>query len=169
MEMTARQFWMLVHLGLGAVLLHGLMKGALWLYRGEHVRRLAQATAAMALVAWLTAITGTWIVYPWYRAKPPHGVNVLNYPKSYLVATPSLTGWHEFGMEWKEHVGWLSPMLATAVCWIVFRYGPQLAEEPKIRRVLLVMFVLAFGTALVSGVLGTFINKIAPNTFLNEG
>ena len=27
----------------------------------------------MAIVAWLTVITGTWIVYPWYQARPPDG------------------------------------------------------------------------------------------------
>lgn len=169
MKMTVQQFWMLTHLGLAVVFLHAAMEGVLWLHRGTHVRRLALVTTVMAVVAWLTVITGTWIVYPWYRAKPPHGVNMLHYPKAYLMTTPGLAEWHTFGMEWKEHIGWLAPMLATAVCWIVFRYRSQLTKEPRLRRILLVMFALAFSTALVSGVLGVFINKVAPNTFLHGG
>jgi hypothetical protein len=32
-------------------------------------RRLTVGSWTMAVVAWLTVITGTWIVYPWYREK----------------------------------------------------------------------------------------------------
>lgn len=28
------------------------------------------------------------------------------------------TRWHDFGMEWKEHVGWLVPLLLTAVAFL---------------------------------------------------
>ena len=34
----------------------------------ERTRRLGAGTWIMAIVAWLTVITGTYIVYPWYRA-----------------------------------------------------------------------------------------------------
>ena len=40
----------------------------------NRVRRLIAGTWVMAIVAWLTVITGTYIVYPWYRAKLPPGV-----------------------------------------------------------------------------------------------
>ena len=33
------------------------------------VRRLTIGFWAMAVAAWLTVITGSWIVYPWYREK----------------------------------------------------------------------------------------------------
>lgn len=32
----------------------------------ERTRRLIVGTWTMAVVAWTTVITGTWIVYPWY-------------------------------------------------------------------------------------------------------
>jgi hypothetical protein len=37
----------------------------------ERMRRLKIGVTAMAVVAWLTVITGTWIVYPWYRESTP--------------------------------------------------------------------------------------------------
>jgi len=27
----------------------------------------------MSVLAWLTVLTGTYIIYPWYRATPPKG------------------------------------------------------------------------------------------------
>jgi hypothetical protein len=47
-------------------------------------------------------------------------------------------------MDWKEHVGWLSPNLATAVAFVVVRFGPRLAqpqeEQRSMRRMLTVLF-----------------------------
>jgi hypothetical protein len=117
----------------------------------------------MATVAWLTVFTGTYMVYPWYRAKPPADIaNLAQFPRSYLLANPNLAAWHTFGMEWKEHVGWLSPMLATTVAYVVARYGPRLANEPKIRQSLVVLFTIAFLSAAVAGLFGAFLNKVAP-------
>jgi hypothetical protein len=59
-------------------------------------------------------ISGTWIVYPWYREEIPES------PKSLLLADPDTADWHEFAMEWKEHVAWLAPMFATAAAFIVY-------------------------------------------------
>ncbi len=70
--------------------------------------------------------------------------------------------WHEFGMEWKEHVGWIAPIAATVVAYIFWVYGAQLTKEPKIRKALTWFFIIAFGTAVVAGVLGAFITKMAP-------
>ena len=116
----------------------------------------------MAVVAWLTVLSGTYLVYPWYRAKPPAGTTDLsNYPKYLLLAKPETAEWHKFGMEWKEHVAWLAPILATAVAYVVVRYGTKLAQERKIRNAALVLFIVAFGAAAAAGVLGAFINKVA--------
>ncbi len=88
MELTAREIWAVIH---------GMMLGSLFLlaYAGglaelinlgsewateagiaKRVRRVIVGTWVMAIVAWLTVITGTWIVYPWYRAKPPAGADL---------------------------------------------------------------------------------------------
>ena len=79
----------------------------------ERMRRLKVGVVAMALVAWLTVITGTWIVYPWYREESPTSA------KSKLLADSNTADWHDFAMEWKEHVAWISPILATVVAFIV--------------------------------------------------
>ena len=122
----------------------------------ERLPRLEIGTAVMAVVAWLTVITGTWIVYPWYRAAIPES------PRSRLLASPSTALWHTVGMEWKEHVAWLSPILATAVAFVVIYYGPRLAREEGVRRALIALFVFAFACAAVAGLFGAFINKVAP-------
>jgi hypothetical protein len=70
--------------------------------------------------------------------------------------------WHEFGMEWKEHVAWFAPMFATSAAVLVTYYGRRLAREPRVRRVAILLFMLAFGTATVAGVLGALITKVAP-------
>jgi hypothetical protein len=81
MELTSRETWTLVHgLILGTFFLLAFAGGlaGLWSLRTEYVtpagiserlRRLKIGITAMAIAAWATVITGTWIVYPWYREK----------------------------------------------------------------------------------------------------
>src|SRR5262249_8936522 len=57
----------------------------------ERLPRLEIGTTVMAVVAWLTVITGTWIVYPWYRAATPTS------PQSMLLADPARALWQTFG------------------------------------------------------------------------
>jgi hypothetical protein len=168
MSLTDRELWTVIHgMGLGALFLLAFAGGlaGLWSLRAElitagglreRIPRLEIGTLVMAVAAWLTVITGTWIVYPWYRAP------IAESPRSLLLADPSRALWHNFGMEWKEHVAWLAPILATAVAFVVVYYGPRLAGEPRVRRALIVLFVLAFAAAGVAGLFGAFINKVAP-------
>ncbi len=175
MSMSARDLWTVVHgMLLGSIFLLAFAGGlaGLWSLRPdlvtatglrERLRRLAIGTWVMAGAAWLTVITGTYVIYPWYRAKPPEGVSdLLAFPRSYLLSRPELAEWHRFGMEWKEHVGWVAPILGTAVAWVVTRYGRRLAEDQEMRRLLIAFFVIAFATAAVAGLFGAFINKVAP-------
>ncbi len=91
----------------------------------ERMVRLKIGMWSMAAVAWATVIVGTFAVYPWYRATPPKSTTDLAaYPRCLLTSDPSRAGWHEFGMEWKEHVGWLAPIAATVVAFAVSYYGP---------------------------------------------
>ena len=129
----------------------------------SHVRWLKLATVLMAILAWLAVLSGTYISYPWYRATPPEGVADLTpYPRSYLKANPDLALWHVFGMEWKEHISWFSPLLATAVAFVVWRYGEHLARDRRLRQALIVLYVVAFAAAGVAGTLGALITKAAP-------
>ena len=117
----------------------------------------------LAASVWAAVLTGTYIVYPWYRAKPPQGATDLStFPRSLLLSKPSTAEWHNFGMEWKEHVGWLAPIAATVVAFVVSYYGPVLAKRLGERRAIMVFFVIAFATAAVAGLVGAFLNKVAP-------
>ncbi len=174
LAITAREFWLLFHLVVGVILIHGFLEGMFGLYhlsKGalsfKRLRRVLITLWAMAIAAWATVISGTWKVYAWYRAKPSDEADLLDYPRSYLLANPDINQWHKFGMEWKEHVGWLTPILVTAVAFVLFYYGSQLIKHQLLRRSLMVMLVVAFAAAVISGGLGAAINKIAPNTFLD--
>jgi hypothetical protein len=126
------------------------------------VRRLITGTWVIAVVAWLTIITGTYIVYPWYRAKAPAGADLSMFPRNLLLSKPDTAGWHNIGMEWQEHVAWFAPILATAVAYMVTKYGARLARNDQMRRAIIVLFTIAFLTAAVAGLFGAFINKAAP-------
>jgi hypothetical protein len=175
MSMTVREFWTVIHgMGLGAIFLLAFAGGLAGLYSlrpewvtvtgvRERVMRLSVGTWVMAVAAWLTVVSGTYIVYPWYRAAPPEGLADLSgYPRYFLLSVPNLAAWHTFAMEWKEHVAWFSPILAVAVAFVVWRYGAQIAEMPKLRKALIVLFILAFGAAGIAGMFGAFITKAAP-------
>ena len=173
LDITSRAFWLIVHLGVGAVFLHGFIEVVLAL-RGSarELRPMALfGSASTAFIAWATVISGTWIVYPWYRAKPPADVasasaSLISYPQRYLMANSNLIEWHSFGMEWKEHVGWIAPILATAVAFVILRYRRQILAEASMRRALMVLIAVSFFAGVVAATLGVFINKMAPNQFL---
>lgn len=175
MEISNRELWTVIHgMGFGALFLLAFAGGLAGLYSlrpewvtiaglQERLVRLKTGLWAMAAIAWATVITGTYIVYPWYRATPPEGATELSaFPRSLLLASESTAGWHRLGMEWKEHVGWIAPIAATVVAYVVSVYSPRLSGESRIRQALLWFFVAAFVTAGVAGVFGAFINKVAP-------
>jgi hypothetical protein len=170
MNLTDREFWTLIHgMVLGAFFLLGFAGGLEGLYSlrprllsAEGVRdrtlRLKAGVITMAVAAWGTVLTGTWVVYPWYRDDVPDS------PRSLLLADPKLEEWHHFGMEWKEHVAWISPILATVVAFIVVYYGTTLIRHDRVRKTALTLFVLAFLFAAVAGLFGALITKAAPLT-----
>jgi hypothetical protein len=170
MSFTNHEWWTLIHgMVLGALFLLAFAGGLADLYSlkpalvtapgiTERMRRLKIGVSTMAVAAWLTVITGTWIVYPWYREANPDS------PRSQLLANPDTADWHKFGMEWKEHIAWLSPILATAVAFIVLYYGTNLIRHQRVRRTTITLFILAFACAAVAGAFGAFITKVAPVT-----
>lgn len=180
MELTDRELYTVLHgLVLGTLFLLAFAGGLAGLWSlgerlvtpegvVERTRRLLIGTWVMAIVAWLTVLTGTFIAYPWYRAAPPEAVDTTDprqlaeYPRYLLLAQEKTAQWHEFGMEWKEHVAWIAPMLATAVAFAVAYYGVQLIRRGEIRRAALVFFTLAFLAAGIAGLFGAFITKAAP-------
>ncbi|MBF8289545.1 MAG: hypothetical protein HW391_513 [Chloroflexi bacterium] len=180
MEFTSKELWTVLHgLVLGTLFLLAFAGGLAGLYSlkanllteegiAERTPRLLIGSWVMAIVAWLTVISGTFIAYPWYRAKPPEGLDLKDqtvlgdFPRYWLLASDKTAEWHKFGMEWKEHVAWMAPFLATAVAFGVVYYGAQLVRRGEIRRALIIFFTLAFIAAGVAGLFGAFITKAAP-------
>jgi hypothetical protein len=117
----------------------------------------------MAALAWLTVLTGTYIIYPWYRAAPPVGtVNLAGYPRSLLLSNPATRQWHSIGMEWKEHVAWLVPIVITAAAVVVIRYARDLRNHPQLRSALLGFVAASLFAAGIAGFFGAMLNKNAP-------
>jgi hypothetical protein len=95
MSLSNRETWILVHgMVLGALFLLGFAGGLEGLYSlrpqllsaegvQDRSRRLQVGVVTMAVAAWGTVLTGTWIVYPWYREAVPSS------PRSVLLANPT--------------------------------------------------------------------------------
>ena len=187
MELSNREFWGLIHgLVIGSFFLLAFAGGLAELYGlrrrwntdegiTARVKRLTIGYWVMAVAAWATVVTGTWIVYPWYReslaGEDATGCADLKLPdpetcspRDFLLSNVSgdTESWHTFGMEWKEHIAWIAPMLATSAAIVVAVYRSRLADAPRVRRVAITMFILAFATAAVAGILGALITKVAP-------
>jgi len=121
----------------------------------RHVLWLRLGSAAMAVAAWGTVIIGTWVIYPWYRDGSAS-------PRAALLASPKTSDWDRFGMEWKQHLAWLAPFLATAVAFLALYYGPRLARDGRLRRLALALLIGAFGAASIAALFGALITKMSP-------
>ena len=164
MELTAKELWTVVHgMVLGSIYLLAFTGGLvdLWNLKPSmltktgfqtDLRTLRVGIWIMAIISWLTVITGTYIVYPWYNEGP----------RNFLLSHPKLIGWETFGMEWKILMGFVSPILMTSVGFIVTYYRNELLHRPALRNILLTLFLISFITAAIAALFGTFITKIAP-------
>lgn len=175
MEITVRGFW---------TLLHGMGFGALYLLACsgsffELVRHYAHGSrepvteaqerffgiylTAMALLAWFAVLSGTYVVYPWYRAIPPVGTSALEgFPQRLLMSSPSTSGWHSIGMEWKEHVAWLVPIALTMATSVYWQYRRSLRNHSDLRNAVLGFLVMAFLAGSLAAFFGAMLNKNAP-------
>ena len=117
----------------------------------------------MAALAWLTVLSGTYIVYPWYRAAPPAGAAHLTaFPRSLLLSNPATKQWHLIGMEWKEHVAWLVPIAVTMAAFIAIKYARDLKHSPPLRTALYGFVATSLFAAGVAGFFGAMLDKNAP-------
>lgn len=174
MEITSRSLWTIIHgMGFGALYLLGVT-GLLVEFHRRFIARTGSITLsdgpflkwyliAMSLFAWLAVLTGTYIVYPWYRATPPAGTTDLTaFPQKLLLSHATTAGWHSMGMEWKEHVAWLVPIAITMATEVVVRYGRDLRNHPRLRSAVLGAVLFSFASAGIAGFWGAMINKYAP-------
>jgi uncharacterized membrane protein len=114
------------------------------------------------IVGWAAVLSGAYIVYPWYRALPPAGANLVNYPQALLKSSPTTAGWHSLGMEWKEHIAWFAVIAITMAAAVLLQYGHSIRQHPQIRKAVLGFVVVAFFSAVVAGFFGAMLNKRAP-------
>ena len=173
MEITTRSLWTLVHgMGFGALYLLACSGAIVLLFlrsatnahstpKGDRV--LGIYLTVMAAVAWLTVLSGTYIIYPWYRAAPPAGAAHLTaFPRSLLLSNPATKQWHLIGMEWKEHVAWLVPIAVTMAAFIAIKYARDLKHSPPLRTALYGFVATSLFAAGVAGFFGAMLDKNAP-------
>ena len=175
MEITTRALWTLIHgMGFGALYLLACSGALVELYRHYSPKSANSIAAAdtnflkvylvaMSALAWLTVITGAYVIYPWYRAVPPVGIaSLAAFPQKLLQASLATSGWHSLGMEWKEHVAWLTPISITMATAVVIRYGRDLRNHPQLRAAVLCFTLVSFLAAGIAGFFGAMLVKNAP-------
>jgi len=123
----------------------------------------ALLVVAIAALLWLSVLSGTYIVFPMYRATPPEGVaSLAQYPRALLMSSADTRWLHAFGMEIKEHVPWIAAMLATAAAFVVRRHRATLLADAALRRVIGALLAIALVLVSFVALLGVFVNKVAP-------
>ena len=175
MEITLRDAVTVLHgMGFGGLLLLAFSGAGMALYAvgassggwtpsDRTGRFLGLYFAAMAGLGWLTVLAGAYFVYPWSRARPPVGTADLSgYPQRLLMSSPVTTGWHDIGMEWKEHLAWFAPICLTAVAYVFLHYRLQLRQHDGMRKAVIALIALAFFAAGTAGFFGAMLNKNAP-------
>jgi hypothetical protein len=102
--------------------------------RAREQRFMSLYLLTMVALAWAAVLSGAYIVYPWYRAHPPTGATDLaGYPQRLLLASPTTAGWHNLGMEWKEHVAWFAPIAITMVAYVFRQYAADFTRLRAVR------------------------------------
>ncbi len=176
MELTARGFWTMVHgMGFGALYLLACSGAIVELWRRASSSESApDQTAddaflrtyviAMAVLAWITVLTGAYVIYPWYRAvAPANTLDLSGFPQRLLMSSPTTTQWHSIGMEWKEHVAWLAPISITMAAVVFYKYGERgIRAHPPLRKTLMGFVLVSFVSAAIAGMFGAMLSKKAP-------
>jgi hypothetical protein len=175
MEITVRALWTMIHgMGFGALYLMACSGALVELHRryrsplgpeiNETDERFLQIyLTAMAVLAWLTVLTGAYVIYPWYRAVPPQGIaDLAAFPQRLLMSSSSTSAWHNIGMEWKEHVAWLVPISITMAAAVFSQYRRSLREHPELRAAVFAFVWTSLVAAGIAGFFGAMLNKNAP-------
>ncbi|HMG84425.1 MAG TPA: hypothetical protein VK574_01705 [Terracidiphilus sp.] len=169
-----RGLWTMVHgMGFGALYLLACSFAIVELYRRYKPRSLQPISeadekflgtwlVAMAVIAWITVLTGAYVIYPWYRAIPSAGAAIGAFPQALLKAHPNTIRWHTIGMEWKEHIAWFAPISMTMAAAVFLHYRRCLTNYPQIRNAVLIFIFVSFASAGIAGFFGAELNKHAP-------
>ena len=122
----------------------------------------ARLTVLTSVILWLTVITGTYVVFPQYRATPPAGADLAAFPRALLTADPSTAWLHAFAMEIKEHMPWIAAMLTSAAAFVALRYRARVLHDAALRPMVFWYLAASFALVALASVLGVFVNKVAP-------
>jgi hypothetical protein len=169
MDISWRDLLTVIHgMGFGALFMLAFSGAIVELFRlstpgARDQQPLRIYLAVMVGLAWLTVLTGAYLVYPWYRAIPPAGtVDLAAFPQRLLLSSPATSAWHSLGMEWKEHVAWIAPIAMTMVAYVYSRYGAMLSRHRDLRIGALIFIGAAFFATGVAGAFGALLDKYAP-------
>lgn len=175
MLFSDRSIWTMLHgIGLTGAALAALAAALFFLYAmrpangsaalaPRQERALSGVLVAGAAMLWLVVIVGTYVIFPLYRATPPEGATDLAmYPRALLLGNPDTAWLHAFAMEIKEHVPFIAAMLATAVAYMGVRSPARLVADARTRAVGMALLSICLALVAAAGLLGVFINKVAP-------
>lgn len=123
------------------------------------IRRLQIETWVVAALAWLVVLTGTYLAQPG-RPAPPVVAGLAAAAGRYAQERGPLSAASGVGLDWKEHVAWLAPLLATSVALIVREYRQSLLYHPWVRRFTITLFVLTFAAVAIAGGLGGLFTRV---------
>jgi hypothetical protein len=173
MLFSDRSIWTMVHgMGLSGAALMGLFASLFYLRAMAsaqpdptpgQVRYFSWLATGTALALWASVLVGTFVIFPLYRLPPPaDAIDLSQFPRALLLKNPETAWLHAFAMEVKEHMPWIAAMLATAAAFVSVRYQAQVLTDASLRRMTGVLLAVCFTVVAFVGLLGTFINKIAP-------
>jgi len=175
MGITTRSLWTLIHgMGFGALYLLACSGAIALLFLHSSPKADAHSTpgmdrvlgiyiTVMSALAWLTVLSGTYVVYPWYRAAVPAGTTNLGaFPRALLLSNPATRQWHSLGMEWKEHVAWLVPIAITMAAFVAIKYARDLKHSPPLRSAVIGFVATSLFAAGIAGFFGAMLDKNAP-------
>jgi hypothetical protein len=175
MEITVRSFWTLMHgLGFGVLYLLAFSGVLVGLYHFTTSTNPSESSPGrerfwkfylitMVVLAWGAVLTGTYVIFPWYRAVPPPGtVDLSMYPQHLLLSSPTTSGWHSFGMEWKKRIAWFVPISITMVAYVFIKYGRELRNQRQLRTAVLSFALVSFVAAGIAASFGWMIDSKAP-------
>jgi hypothetical protein len=165
---TARGWWNTAHgVVLGALYLVTLVLAlvAVLLARetdltavgfASSLRQVRYGVVAAAALGWVTVVSGTWGIYPWFRAASPDS------PRSLLLARASLAIWADWLVVSKEWVAWASVVLVTAAAIAGYRWRRRLESDAGARRRVAGLLGTALLCAGYAAAIGTLLAKLAP-------
>jgi len=143
MEITSRSLWTSFTAWASARFTVGLFGALVELYRAiarttcaaseRDERFLRVYLVCMAALAWLAVLTALTSSIPGIaRYATGHG-NSRCISAAAADVSPTTSGWHSIGMEWKEHVAWIAPISITMAAAVALQYGRDLKNHPQLR------------------------------------